>query len=443
VTDHVFYPDLKHKYPVIVKGNGIYLWDDTGKKYVDACSGALVSNIGHCVEVVCEAISKQLKEVEFTHRFKFTNKPVQELARMIVNMAPHEINWVTFVSGGSEATESAMKMAREYFIEKGKPSKYKVISRWQSYHGNSLGALSMSGNIGRRKRYTPLLADFPHVSPAYCYRCPFEKVSAECGLECAYDIERAIIREGPENVAAVIVEPIVGSTLGAAVPKDGYMQAVRQICDEYDVLLIADEVMTGLGRTGANFAVDHWNVIPDMLTMAKGLGGGYVPIGAVAVREKVREAFWKGSGKFAHGFTYGSNPVAAAAGVAVLKYVSEHNLIENSKSMGRYLLDGLSKIAENHQFIGDVRGLGLMTGIEFVEDKRTKKPFDPKRAVTNKLINTALDRGLMLYTAANCADGIKGDAVMIAPPLTVTKDEIDMILGLFEEVISDVFELEE
>jgi len=436
--DHVFYPNLKQQYPVIVKGKGIYLWDSNGKKYVDACSGALVSNVGHGVEEIRDAIFDQLKEVEFAHRFKFTNKPLQELAAKIVQMAPEGLNWVSFVSGGSEATESAMKLAREYFVEKGKPTKYKVISRWQSYHGNSLGALSMSGNTGRRKRYAPLLVDFPHVSPAYCYRCPYDKQPESCGLECALEIEKAILKEGPENVAAVILEPVVGSTIGAAVPKDGYMQKVREICDTYDVLFIADEVMTGIGRTGKNFAMDHWNVSPDIITLAKGLSGGYVPLGAMLVKDFIHEAFKNGSGKFAHGFTYGGNPVAAAAGVAVLNYVEKNDLINNSNVMGKYLMEKLQALKEKYEFIGDVRGLGLMTGVEFVKDKKTKQPFEPSKSITDKLVSTALEKGLMLYAAGLCADGTKGDAVMIAPPLTVTKDEIDMIMMLFEEVIKTV-----
>jgi len=438
MIDHVFYPNLKHEYPVIVKGKGIYLWDTDGKKYVDACSGALVSNIGHGVEEIRDAIFNQLKEVEFAHRFKFTNKPLQELAAKIVQMTPEGLNWVSFVSGGSEATESAMKLAREYFIEKGKPTKYKVISRWQSYHGNSLGALSMSGNPGRRKRYAPLLVDFPHVSPAYCYRCPYDKHQDTCSLECALEIEKTILKEGPENVAAVILEPVVGSSLGAAVPKDGYMQKVREICDTYDVLFIADEVMTGVGRTGENFAVDHWNVSPDIITLAKGLSGGYVPLGAMVVKDFIHETFKNGSGKFAHGFTYGGNPVAAAAGVAVLNYVEKHDLINNSKVMGKYLMEKLQELKEKYEFIGDVRGLGLMTGVEFVKDKETKQPFEDSKAITDKVVNTALDKGLMLYAAGSCADGTKGDAVMIAPPLTVTKEEIDMIITLFEDVINTV-----
>lgn len=439
MRDHVFYPDLKNEFPIIIKGKGLYLWDTTGKKYVDACSGALVSHIGHGIEEVQQAVTKQLKEVEFTHRAKFTNKPLIELAELIIGLAPKGFERVMFINGGSEATETAMKMAREYHLERGKTSKYKVVSRWQGYHGNTIGALSMSGNTGRRKRFAPMLLDFPHTNPAYCYRCPFEQEPGSCKLQCAQDLERVILREGPENVAAVILEPVAGSSIGAAVPKDGYLQAVRDICDRHDVLFIADEVMTALGRTGKNFGVDNWNVIPDMICMAKGVSGGYTPLGAVAVKGSIHEAFKNGSGKFAHGFTFGSNPVSAATGVAVVSYIIEHGLIENSRVMGEYLMKRLSDLEQKYDFVGDVRGIGLMTGIEFVKNKRTKETFNAKEGITDKVVKTALEMGLMVYSAVNCADGAKGDAVMIAPPLTVTKAEIDEIMGMFESVLNKVF----
>ena len=439
MKDHVFYPDLANEYPVIERGKGLYLWDTNGKKYIDACCGALVSHIGHGVEEIREAAYAQLKEVEFAHRFKFSSNSLVKLAELLISIAPKDFDKAMFISGGSEATESAMKMAREYFVEKGKPTKYKIISRWQSYHGNTLGALSVSGNTGRRRRFAPMLLDFPHTEPAYCYRCPFAKEPDNCKLECAQVVEKTIMREGSENVAAFILEPIAGSTIGAAVPKDGYMQMIREICDRHDVLLIADEVMTGVGRTGINFAVDHWGVVPDMICMAKGLSGGYTALGAVAVKKQVYEAFEQGSKKFAHGFTYGSNPVSAATGLAVLSYIINNGLIENSRIMGEKLMQRLEALKGKYEFIGDVRGRGLMTGIEFVKDRATKETFAASENITNNIIKTALDEGLMLYAAAACADGFKGDAVMIAPPLNVTDAELDEIMTLFEKVLKKVF----
>ncbi|KYO68621.1 aspartate aminotransferase family protein [Thermovenabulum gondwanense] len=438
--DYIFYPNLKKEFPIIVKGEGIYLWDNKGKKYIDACSGALVSNIGHGVDEVIEAIYEQMKKVEFAHRFKFSNEKIIELSEKIIKISPKEISRVLFASGGSEAVETALKLAREYYVEKGKPTKYKVISRWQSYHGNTMGALSLSGNVARRVRYSPLLLDFPHAEPAYCYRCSFDKNPDECNLECAENIEKLVKREGPENIAAIIIEPIVGSTLGAAVPKDGYLQYIRELCDKYDILFIADEVMTGVGRTGKNFAVDHWKVIPDVICMAKGISGGYAPLGAVAIKESIYEVFKKGSGKFAHGYTFAGNPVSAAAGCAVIDYLNKNNLIEKCEKSGDLILNKLEILKEKYPFIGDVRGKGLMMGIEFVKNKRTKETFDPSLGLTERIVDKALEEGLMLYGAALCADGTKGDAVMVAPPLTVTEIEINEIIKILEKVIKDVFE---
>lgn len=438
MKDHVFYASLKATYPVIDRGEGVYLWDTSGKRYLDGCSGALVANIGHGVKEVADAIDRQLRRVAFAHRSQFTSGPLISLAELIAEMAPPGMNWVNFVSGGSEATETAMKMAREYYIERGKPAKYQVVARWQSYHGNSIGALSMSGHIGRRRRYAPMLVDFPHAVPAYCYRCPFDKRPENCALECAADIERAIVSAGPENVAAVIIEPVVGSSLGAVPAPDGYLQAVRDTCTKYDVLLIADEVMTGFGRTGANFGVDHWKVVPDMIVCAKGASGGYAPLGAVVLTDEVHRAFREGSGKFAHGFTYGGNPVAAAAGVAVLEYLKNHDLVNASLERGRYLMAGLKRLQESCSMVGDVRGMGLMTGIEFVSDRRTKEPFPVKSGVTDMVKSVAFSKGLILYPAPGCADGVRGDTVMVAPPLVIKDSEIDELLAIIEETLREI-----
>ncbi len=441
MENHVFYPMLKKNYPVIVKAEGLYQWDSDGKRYTDACCGAVVSGIGHGVKEVNNAIKAQLDEVAFAHRFKFTNRPVQELARLIAELAPEDINWVSFMSGGSEATETAMKMAREYWIEKGKPAKYKVIARWQSYHGNTLGALSMSGHVGRRRRYAPMLTSFPHAVPCYCYRCPFDRRPADCGLECARNVEATILQEGPENVAALIVEPVVGSSLGAVPPKDGYMQELRRICDKYDVLFISDEVMTGMGRTGKTFAVEHWGVKPDMICLAKGVSGGYSPLGAVAVTEEIHATFLNGSGRFAHGFTFGGNPLASAAGVAVIRYILDNRLVEAAETRGKSLLKKLGALQAKHRAIGDVRGLGMMTGIEFVKDLATKQPFDPTDGITDKIVGKALELGLMLYGSAQCADGVRGDAIMIAPPLNITEQQVDEIVALLDATLEQVFGL--
>jgi adenosylmethionine-8-amino-7-oxononanoate aminotransferase len=384
-------------------------------------------------------MTAQLKEIEFAHRFKFSNKPLQELARMVAETTPEGIDKTLFLSGGSEATEAAIKIARAYFVEIGKPSKYKVLSRRMSYHGNTLGALSLSGHMDRRRKFAPMLLDVQHVAPANCYHCPFEKRPETCTLECARDFETAILHHGPENIMAIIVEPISGAGLGTVIPHDSYMKKLREICDKYEVLMIADEVMTGMGRTGRTWAMNHWDVVPDMITMAKGLSGGYAPIGAVSVKNYIYEAFQKGKGNFTHGHTYGSHPVCMAAGIAVLNYIQKKNLISNSAKMGDYLISQLNQIAEVYPQIGQVRGKGLMTGVEFILDKSTRAPFDPKLDITGKVTEMAFKEGLMLYGAPKCIDGSKGDAVMVAPPLTVTKEEVDLIIDMFSTVLNKVF----
>ena len=439
MNDNVFYPYQKIEYPAAIKADGIYIWDENGKRYVDASSGPVACIIGHGVKEVRDAMLAQMKEIEYAHRFRFTNKPLQELARMVAETTPEGIDKTLFVSGGSEATEAALKIARAYFWETGKPTKYKVISRRMSYHGNTMGALSMSGHMNRRRKYSPLLLDVPHVAQANCYHCPFGKNPKHCDIECAKDFESAILNEGPENVAAVIVEPIGGAGLGAVVPHDKYMETLRGICDKYDVLMIADEVMTGMGRTGKTWGMDHWNIVPDMIATAKGLSGGYAPIGAVSVKNTIYEAFQKGEGNFTHGHTYGSHPVCMAAGIAVLNYVRKNNLIENSARMGTYLITLLNNLADQYPEIGEVRGRGLMTGVEFVQDRTTRTPFDPKLGLTEKITGKAFEDGLMLYGSPKCIDGTKGDTIMITPPLTVTKDEIDLIVEMFEKVLKSVF----
>lgn len=439
MDDKVFYPHQKEEYPVAVKGEGIYLWDDTGKKYVDACSGPVACIIGHGIPEIREAVVAQMEKLEFAHRFKFINNPTIKLADMIAATTPGNLNKILFLSGGSESTEAAMKMAHAYYVEKGMPTKYKVIARRMSYHGNTLGALSMGGHVNRKKIYAPMLADFPHVSPPNCYHCPFKKEPETCCVDCALDFEIAIMNEGPENVAAVIVEPISGAGLAAVTPDDRYMAMVREICDKYDVLMIVDEVMTGMGRTGKTWAIEHWNVVPDMITMAKGVSGGYLPIGAVAVKEEIYETFKQGSGNFTHGHTYGSHPVCSAAGIAVLNYVKDNKLVENSAVLGEYLREKLEELAESNQYIGEVRGKGLMLGVEFVKDKATRTPFDPEIGLTDRIVRKASEKGLLIYAAAKCIDGTSGDAIMIAPPLTVSKEEINMIMEMFEAVLKEVF----
>jgi adenosylmethionine-8-amino-7-oxononanoate aminotransferase len=317
--------------------------------------------------------------------------------------------------------------------------KYKVISRWTSYHGNTLGALALSGHTGRRRYYQPLIRHTPHIVPAYCYRCPFGRKPESCALECADDLEKTILYEGPDSVSAFMAEPVVGATAGALVPKDGYFQRIREICDRYDVLLIVDEVMTGIGRTGRNFAVDHWGVKPDMIVCAKGLGAGYYPVFCVITTEAVHAAIKQGNGNFVHGHTYSQNPLACATALAVLDYIEKHELVRRSADLGAYLLEKL-QILYRHDIVGDVRGLGLFAGVEFVRDRKTKEPFPPARKVNALVSNLAFDKGLIVYPGGGGADGVNGDHVLIAPPFIITEGEIDRLVAILDEAVSKASE---
>lgn len=440
MKDHIIKPNMHKEYPLITKAEGIYMWDENGKRYIDASSGPMICNVGQNVPEIVEAITKQLHEVNYAHRYTYATKPAIELSEAIVNMAPEGLNWVSFCSGGTEATEGAVKMAREYWLAKGKPSKYLCIGRWHSYHGNTLGATSMGGMPYRRNKYAPLLLPYPHAAAPHCYRCPFGRCPESCNLECAKDIEETIQHYGKDNISCVIVEPIVGSSIGSPVPKDGYMQELREICTRNEVLLICDEVITGFGRTGKNFAVDHWDMKPDIITVAKGLAAGYVPLGAIIAQDFIKETFENGPGGWGHGYTYSNNPAACAAGLAVLKYVQANNLVENARVVGEYLGEKLKALQAKYDVIGDVRGLGMLWGVEFVKDRETKESYSmAEYGLTFKLLHTALEMGLSLYEADGCNDGYNGDCIVVSPALNTTKEQVDEIVDLFDKTIEKVF----
>lgn len=421
---HVFFRDVRKEHPVIVGGEGVYLFDDQGRRYLDGCSGALVANIGHGVEPVARAIYEQARKVAFTHLSRFSSLPIQRLAELIATISPPGLNRVYFVSGGSEATETALKLSRQYFLERDKNSqKHLVISRWHCFHGNTLGALSMTGLVPRRKRYTPYLLNFPKINPPYCYRCPHGRTPPDCRVPCAYELEVMLKQVGPEYVAAFIAEPVVGAAAGALVPPPEYLPTVRQICDRYDILLIADEVMCGFGRTGRHFAVDHWGVVPDVITAAKGMAAGYAPLGAAIVHEKIWEVFRQGSGRFEHGHTYGGNPLACAAGAAVLEYYLEHDLVSHCRQLGELLLAELAPLKDN-PVVGDVRGLGLMLGVELVQDRATRTPLPASRGMAEVATQFILKQGVVVYPGNGMVDGVAGDQFLIGPPLVINEAEV-------------------
>ena len=434
---NVFPRNMKASYPVAVGGDGCYIFDSAGKRYFDGSGGAAVSCLGHSHPAVIDAIKSQVDKLAFAHTGFFTSAPAEALASLLVEYAPEGIEHVYFVSGGSEAVEAALKLTRQYFVEIGQPNRRHVIARRQSYHGNTLGALAAGGNEWRRQIYDPLLMQTSHIAPCYAYR---EKQKDENEItfarRVANELETEIQRLGPENVMAFVAEPVVGATLGAVTAIDGYFTRIREICDEYGVLLILDEVMCGMGRTGYFYACEADSVRPDILTIAKGLGAGYQPIGAMLCSAEIYQAIEKGSGFFSHGHTYLGHPVACAAAYAVVTTVLDENLIDRVTCQGIKIKNLLEDKFGNHSHIGDIRGRGLFLGMEFVADRNSKAPFPPEEARHNRFKLAALESGLMCYPMGGTIDGKSGDHVLIAPPFIISDDQIDELGSKLELVIS-------
>lgn len=426
-------PMLNETYPTIDYGKGVYLFDINGKKYLDAASGAVTANIGHGVDEIIEAMHAQANKISFVYRSQFTSEPAEQLARKIAEMIPGDLNWSFFVNSGSEAVETAMKMAIQYWQEKGINTKTKVLSRWISYHGITLGALSMSGHPVRRARFIPLLEDFPAIHPPYCYRCPFQLEPSNCSYQCARELEVVIKRIGAEHIAAFIAEPVIGAAGGAISPPKDYYKLIKTICEENDILFIADEVMTGCGRTGTMMALEHWGVLPDIAAFGKGLGAGYAPIAAAVASEKILEPIISGTRSLMSGHTLSANPQSCAAGLAVLKYLEKKALMKQVPAKAAYLKSKLKTLSEKFSFIGDIRGLGLLLGIELVANRERKSFFFKDIMATEQIIKLARGKGLLLYPASAGIDGKSGDALIIAPPLTITLREIDRLVMLLTE----------
>lgn len=431
-------PLLDEEYPVIDYGKGIFLYDSKGKEYLDACSGAVTANIGHGVPEIMDAMKEQAEKVSFVYRSQFTSDPAEELAEKIANLTVGDLNWSFFVNSGSEATETAMKVAIQYWQEKGIKTKNKILSRWVSYHGITLGALSMSGHPGRRSRFIPLLEDFPTIHPPYCYRCPFNKTFPHCDYLCAHELETAIKRIGAENIAAFIAEPVIGAAGGAISPPKDYYKIIKKICEKNKILFIADEVMTGFGRTGTILACEHWEVIPDIVALGKGMGAGYATIAATLVSEHVMEPIREGSKLIMSGHTLSANPQSCAVSLAVIRFLEKNKLLSKVTEKSNYIFSELDRMQKKFHFIGDIRGKGLLIGIEFVKSQITKDPFLRKEAFTQKMVKTAMENGLILYPAGSGVDGVHGDAIIISPPLTITMDEIKLMLNRLETTFQDI-----
>jgi len=421
---------FRKPFPSAVRGEGVYVWDSDGKRYLDFSGSAAVNLIGHGVPEISAAIAEQARNLEFVHTSQFTTPVAERYARQLLEFAGDSFagGCIYFTCGGSEAIETALKLARQFQVETGHPERFQIVSRSQSYHGSTLGALSVSGNKRRREIYLPMVREFAHIGIPYCYRCAFDCSDGcrNCGQQYASGLETAIV-DAKGTVAGFITEPVSGATLGAVVPPPGYLEKLREICDRHGVVLIADEVMTGMGRTGRNFAVEHWNAAPDILVAAKGLSSGYAPLGAVIANKRVVDAIANGSGSFLHGFTYNAHPLSVAAGEAVLGYLLRNDLVRAADSSQRNSPAG--RLSESLQSlmklgsVGDVRGIGLLWGIEFVADKSSKQPFPQSLNFAAQVGSAAARRGVLVYPMQGSIDGVSGDHLLIAPPAVISAEE--------------------
>jgi adenosylmethionine-8-amino-7-oxononanoate aminotransferase len=440
-SNSALFPRNFHKdHAVAVRGEGCWIIDQSGRRFLDASGQAAVVNIGHGVLEIGRAMAEQASRIAFAHTTQFHSEPAEKLAGRLLGLAPRSFRGgrVYFTSGGSEATETAIKLARQFHLESGQSSRYRVVSRRQSYHGSTLGAMTVSGNVARCAPYQPLLAEWGHVAPCFCYHCPFRKTFPDCGIACADDLENFLNQNDCASVAAFIFEPVVGATLGAAVPPDGYVQRIAEICGRSGILLIADEIMSGMGRTGKPFAVQHWNVEPDIILVGKGIVSGYAPLGAVLIAPRVAAAFERGSGAFQHGFTYQAHPVATAAGNAVLDYLESHELLDSVSRVGEILRTELAAL-ESHPNVGEIRGLGLLLGIEFVQDKSTRAAFPKEQNIAERIRQAALNEGVLTYPTQGCVDGTNGDHVLIAPPFVITSQECRLVANALLSALQKVF----
>ncbi len=436
---NVFHRNPRRKPPIVVDGKGVYLIDFNGKEYIDASGGAAVSCLGHGDSDIIQSIKEQTEALAYAHTGFFASQPAEELADFLIGRAPANFGKAFFVSGGSEAVEAAIKLARQFHLENGEPDRCKFIARRQSYHGNTLGALAIGGNQWRRQQFEPMLFDVTHISPCFAYREQKDnETEEEYGLRAADELETEILKLGAEKVAAFVAETVVGATAGAVPPVQGYFARIREICDKYGVLLILDEVMCGLGRTGTFFAFEQEEISPDIVVIAKGLAGGYQPIGAFLCTNSIYNLIHEGSGYFQHGHTYMGHPIACAASMAVMKAIVERRLIENVREVGDYLNIKLNETFRDHPNIGDIRGRGLFRGLEIVENRRIKQPFDPALKVNVRLKNEAFEKGLICYPMGGTIDGYWGDHILLAPPFIASNNDIDKIVGILEVVINSL-----
>lgn len=435
---HIIHRSLRSTPAVAARAQGAYIYDAQGKQYLDACGGAAVSCLGHAHPDVLAAMHRQIDQLAYAHTSFFTSDTVEQLADQLTRTAPGDLNYAYFVSGGSEAVETALKLARQYFVEIGQPSRTKFIARKQSYHGNTLGALAVGGNEWRRRQFAPLLIDVIRVSACNEYRDRrADETQQQYTERLLIELEQAIIEAGPDTIIGFCAETVVGATTGATPPTPGYLKGVRSLCDKYGILYIADEVMCGMGRTGTLHAFEQDDVVPDLVTIAKGLGGGYQPIGAVLASEKIVSALQAGSGLFQHGHTYICHATAASAALAVQQVIERDNLLQAVKQQGAYLQKALHEVLGELPHVGDTRGRGLFAGVELVRDKASKTPFDPALKLHAAIKANCMSRGLMVYPMGGTIDGQYGDHILIAPPFIITASQLDFVVDTLNTVIRE------
>ena len=437
-TEAIFPRSFEEVNPFAVGGEGVYLYDSAGKRYLDGSGGAAVVSIGHGVREIIDAMSRQAYALPYVHSSQFHTEVEAKLALFLAKKypGPPQSVRVHFTSGGSEATETAIKIIRQFWLARNQPSRQKLVSRWHGYHGTTLGALAVSGNRQRRRDYQSLLPQVEHVSPCFCYHCWLHMQYPTCELACARELETTIVRSGTEQIAAFFFEPVVGATSGAP-PAPGYLQEIRNICVDNDVLLVADEVMTGAGRTGRYFAVEHWDVVPDLILLGKGLSSGYAPLGAVLVSERVWRAIAEAGLSLEHGFTYQGHPPSLAAALAVQQYLEKHNLVERSRKMGEYLALRLETLRE-HKNVGDIRGKGMLQVVEIVRDRTARLPFPLEQKTSKRVFAELLSRGVVVYPGSGTLDGVAGDHILIAPPFIIEAAGIDHLVKQIDEAIGAV-----
>jgi len=437
----VLYRDLNATPATIARGSGVHLFDTEGRRYLDGSASAGVVGIGHGRTEIAEALRAAGDSVVFVYGSSgFTHPWQEELAQRLVDGAPDNMRSVYFVSGGSEANESAIKLARQYHVERGRAQKYKLIARWQGYHGVTLATLSLSGRTSWRQIYSPYMLPVTHITPPYAYRSPYPVIDGDPTIAMADELERIIQLEGPDTVSAFFAEPVVGTSAAALVPDPAYYRRIREICDRYDVLFVADEVLCGYGRTGQTWAIQHWGVEPDIITAGKMIGSGYTPLGAMIVSDKVESALRDGTGRFVHGFTYSGMPAACFIGLEVARIMEREQLFTRGRDLEARLLDGLRALQQRHEMIGDVRGIGLMAGIEFVADRETRAPFPREAKVTDRVVAGLRRRGVLVGAGvAGVNYGLDGDHIQISPPLVISAAEIDEIVAALDAVLTEDF----